>query len=687
VLHCEWFNSVLCDRQGQVVSILSFVQDVTEQHDTRAALESSQLELHRLNAELQARASEAMRESELRHGHLAEYATDMISCHTLEGQYLYASQASEALLGFRPEELVGRLAFDMFHPDDLEMIRHGHEQMLRNAGSWVVTYRLRHKQGGYVWVETTSRVIEVGDPSKPKQIVAVSRNVTERQNAEVALRESELRYRHLAEHATAMISLHDSQGCFTYLSPACQRLLGYHADELVGKMPRAIAHPDDRAAVINDMVRLRATSGADVVLSTFRARHKDGHYVWLESVSRNDGQEIVVVWRDISGRLDTEQRLRLVQSAVDQVQESVVITDTKLEHPGPHIVYVNPAFTAMSGYQPDEVYGLSPRVLQGAQTDRAVIDRLRSTLRRGESFTGQTTNYRKDGSTYVVELNINPLRDVDGRIVNWVAIQRDVTARHEAEGLKRAHREELAHVTRLSTMGEMASGLAHEINQPLTAISNYMNGGLQRVREDRISKQDLLAMMGRVADQAERAGQIIRRLRAFVSKRGTHRMRHQINFLVHDTVALLEANLKENQTTVQYDLAPNLPSLYVDGIQIEQVLLNLLRNAMDAMSDVEPQKRRVTLKTHLDKDGQVHVGVFDVGTGLSEAQLDHLFDPFFTTKENGMGMGLTISHSIVEAHGGRLWASANSPRGSHFHIVLPVEVGSQDRSKIAGEEV
>lgn len=671
VLDCEWFNSVLRDRQGKVLSILSFVQDETEKRKTRATLEANEAELRRLHAELQSRASEALRESELRYGYLADQATDLISCHDLEGHYFYASPSAEKFLGYKPQELIGQIPFQFIHPEDRERMHELHQREISGTGVWTATFRLCHKDGSYAWCETALRVVDSLNDDGQKQVIAVTRNIEERKKAEAALRESELRYRHLTENATDMISLHDAEGCFKFLSPACQRLLGYEPAELMGGRLQDLAHPEDRAAVVDGVHRLREASESELTRTTFRARHKDGQYVWLESTSRNDGHEIIVVSRDISGRLNAEQRLRLIQTAVDQVQEAVIITDTQLHRPGPNIVYVNPAFTAMTGYQPEEVYGKSPRILQGPQTEKTMLDRMRRGLSRGEPVDGQAVNYRKDGSTYVVEWNINPLRDVDGNIVNWVAIQRDITARFEQEELKRMHREELAHVTRLSTMGEMASGLAHEINQPLTAISNYMNGCLQRVKEDRITKQELIAAMGRVAGQADRAGQIIRRLRAFVTKRGTKRSPQEINELIHETVALIDANLRENETVITYRLAEGLPTLNLDGIQIEQVLLNLVRNAMEAMLGNPVIDRTIEIESGLNDAGEVFAAVSDVGVGMSPDQLNHLFEPFYTTKDHGMGIGLTISQSIIEAHGGRLWAETREPRGTTFRFTLP----------------
>lgn len=505
------------------------------------------------------------------------------------------------------------------------------------------------------------------------------------------LTRSEARLGLLAEHAIDIISQHSPDGRFRYVSPAITRELGWDPDELIGKLPREFVHPDDRDAVISARAEL-FSSGSRAVRREYRFRTRAGTYRWVESASRRvterAGDELVVVTRDISQRREAEQRLRLVQAAVTEVREGVVITDAALDAPGPRILYVNPAFTAMTGYAAREIEGLSPRVLQGPATSRQMLDRLRATLERGEPFSAETSNYRKDGTSYQVEWNIAPVRQPGGKITHWVSVQRDVTTLRQNEKMANLHRDQLAHATRLTMMGELASGLAHELNQPLAAIANYAAGALNRLEAadeingtHRIGHAPLRVAgeaLERVQAQATRAGTIIKRLRGFVNRRTSQRSVSNINDLIHEVILLNEADERMSRIDVRLSLAEGLSSCRLDVIQIEQVILNLLRNAMDAVQDQPQARRRIRLTTFKlaspaarDPAGWVCLDIADAGSGLGDDQLPRLFDPFYTTKSEGMGLGMTISQSIVEAHGGRLSAERNDQGGLTVRMRLP----------------
>lgn len=251
-------------------------------------------------------------------------------------------------------------------------------------------------------------------------------------------------------------------------------------------------------------------------------------------------------------------------------------------------------------------------------------------------------------------------------------VLRDVGDRRRAQERAREHLAELAHVTRLRMMGELMSEVSHEINQPLYAISNFAEASLNRLRSGAVDLKEILVWLEQIAVQANRAGEIIRRIGRFVRKSPARMTDTAINEIVRDVVDLLGVDGRLDAVDLDLQLSPNLPPVKVDRIQIEQVLVNLLRNALEAMADNPSASRRLSVRTEWAPSGAIRVAVRDNGRGLTSDELKRLFEPFFTTKAEGMGMGLSISHSIIEAHGGRMEAVANSDRGLTFQFTLPV---------------
>lgn len=249
---------------------------------------------------------------------------------------------------------------------------------------------------------------------------------------------------------------------------------------------------------------------------------------------------------------------------------------------------------------------------------------------------------------------------------------RDITAIREAEEIAHQHQNELVHVCRLSTMGEVATGLAHELNQPLTAIVNYAKGSIRRIQQNGNSQADsLLEAMDQVSTQAERAGEIIKRLRNLVRKRGFLKAETDLNAIVMDTINFIDFEIKKYQVKVVLKLSKQLLKVSVDTVQIEQVLLNLIRNALEAIDEFNPPIRRIYIETKRDNQYAL-LKLRDTGPGMAQNVLDLLFHPFFTTKSDGMGMGLAISQSIIQDHQGHLSAKSDLGKGTTFFMNLPL---------------
>jgi PAS domain S-box-containing protein len=268
-----------------------------------------------------------------------------------------------------------------------------------------------------------------------------------------------------------------------------------------------------------------------------------------------------------------------------------------------------------------------------------------------------------------------PLRDREGRVIKWFGSVVDLHDWKEAQHALQATQIELARVSRLTTMGELAASIAHEVNQPLTAVINNGSACLRLLANNNLGPEVLRrALEGIVAD-GTRASAVLARIRAFIKKEPAEKSELDINEVIQEVLVLAARELYENQVLPDHQLKTRLPSVLADRVQLQQVLLNLIMNGIEAMAAVTDRPRLLGMQSRIDESGDVLVAVSDSGTGFG-LELDRVFNPFFTTKVNGMGMGLSISRSIVESHGGRLWAAPNHPHGAVFSLTLPATGGS-----------
>jgi C4-dicarboxylate-specific signal transduction histidine kinase len=299
--------------------------------------------------------------------------------------------------------------------------------------------------------------------------------------------------------------------------------------------------------------------------------------------------------------------------------------------------------------------------------------------RPGMAYQTQSIRQAQGNKTITIyeihDTQINRWFEVRQRAIQWVdgrtasiQIATDITSRKEAEEMTRQQQEKLQLTSRLTTMGEMASSLAHELNQPLTAIANYSMGVYNRVRDGKMEQPDLLAALEKTSQQAERAGKIIRRIREFVKRSEPNRRACDIQTIVDNAVSFADIEAKKKSVSIRVSLPASMPMVQADPILIEQVLLNLLKNGVEAMQ--QSLRRELELRVELEEE-MVKFIVQDHGTGIAPDHLNKLFEPFFSTKAEGMGMGLNICRSIIEFHHGRLWVDSQLGQGSTFYFTLP----------------
>jgi len=374
---------------------------------------------------------------------------------------------------------------------------------------------------------------------------------------------------------------------------------------------------------------------------------------------------------DIDEEKQLEEALRTrerhLQSILETIPDAMIVID------GNGIMqFFSSAAERQFGYSEQEAIGQNVSILM-PNPDRSRHDgymaRYRSTGERhiigiGRIVTGQ----RKDGTTFPMHLSIGEMQS--GGMPYFTGFVRDLTEHQQTQARLQELQSELVHVSRLSAMGEMASALAHELNQPLAAISNYMKGSRRLLAASSDPNRPKLEnALDRAAEQAIRAGQIIRRLRDFVSRGESEKRVESLSKLIEEAGALGLTGAREQGVQLRFNLNPDHDLVLVDRVQVQQVLVNLFRNALEAMAQ-SPQRELIAANTQA-ADDMIEIEVSDTGSGFRENVKQNLFQTFFTTKETGMGVGLSISRSIIEAHGGRMWAEANPSGGATFRFTLP----------------
>lgn len=365
-------------------------------------------------------------------------------------------------------------------------------------------------------------------------------------------------------------------------------------------------------------------------------------------------------------RQRAEAHIRKLSGALEHSADVVAIVNCK-----GIVEYVNPAFEHITGYTREEAIGSNMNLLRSGQHGMEFYQRMWQTILQGESFRDTFINRRKDGALYYEEKTITPLKDARGNVLHYISTGKDVTQRRLAEEKARHHQAELAHVCRVSAVGEMAAAIAHELNQPLAAIVNYAQGGLHRLRTGDAGLAELQYALEHIAVLGSQSGEIIRRTRGFLRKGDPQRTRADINGIVQDSVELANLEARQKAVTLRLKLASELPPVSADVIQIEQVVLNLVHNAIQAIDAACTPQREVTIRTARSPSSGVDVMVSDTGPGLPVGDAERVFEPFFTTKPDGMGMGLCISRSIIETYGEQLRAMTNPEGGATFYFSLP----------------
>jgi PAS domain S-box-containing protein len=502
----------------------------------------------------------------------------------------------------------------------------------------------------------------------------VGRYITDRKRAEGALRASEERWRAMFETAPVGITMLDfERRRYLAANAAFQRMTGYTEDELRQLTALDVTHEDDRGTA------QRRIDAGDIGGQQKRYRRKDGEVIWADVsafvVPATDSTPAFLgaVIVDITDRKRAEAALRASEERWRTVFEAaaVGIATTDLEH---RYVTANETYQRMTGYTESELQHLTPEEITHSD-DLAATRRFLDGI-----FTGMHRSYRiekryrrKDGEVVWADVNPYFVPATESTPALCAAVVVDITERKRAEEALQQAQADLARLNRVMMLEEMAASIAHEVNQPISAVITNANAGLRWLGAQQPELDEVRQALNRIVRDGTRAGEVVGRIRALVRKVPPRRDPLEINEAIREVIVLTQTEVQRNGVRLQTQLSHDLPVVPADRIQLQQVIMNLVINAVEAMSSISDRPRDLTIVSGADDVTGVIVEVKDTGPGIEPESRDRLFQSFYTTKPDGIGMGLAISRSIVEAHGGRLAAVPNMPQGAVFRLTLPVE--------------
>ena len=503
----------------------------------------------------------------------------------------------------------------------------------------------------------------------------------ERRRAEEAMRESEARKGAILETALDCIITIDQEGRITEFNPAAEQIFGYCRAEAMGREIAELIIPPSLRESHRRGLRHYLATGEGPVLGRrieITARRADSTEFPVElAITRvpGDGPPTFTGYiRDITERRRAEAA-RAYLAAIVNSSDDAIVGET-LEG---IITSWNNGAERMFGYTAAEAVGqqiclIIPPERHGEE------EQLLERVRRGERIEHfETVRLRKDATHIDVSLTVSLIKDSEGHIIGASKIARDITARKRAEEALEKAQAELAHVTRVMTMGELTSSIAHEVNQPLAALVTNANACLRWLASQPPNLDEARECLPRIIRDGNRASEVITRIRSLVRKSSPAKERLDLGEMIQEVLAIINAEARRQGVVMRTELDAGLPPVRGDRVQLQQVVLNLVMNAIEAMKEVADRPRGLLIKTRPDASSQVLVAVQDNGVGLHEQNVERVFEAFYTTKAEGMGMGLAISRWIIEAHGGRLWAAASSGHGATFQFTLPSELVMGER--------
>ncbi len=593
------------------------------------------------------------------------------------------------------------LILQRVHPEDAALVKETIERASQNGKDFEHEYRLVMPDSSVKYVHVMAHALS--HESGGVEFVGAVMDVSDRKRAEEELRRSEAlaeqRLRLVVDTTPAMINSCRPDGYLDYVNKGWLDYFGFsletaldRADVMKMSVPsktdmhggdwQPIIHPEDLQG-FRDQWKATLASGKPGEHEA-RVRRFDGVYRWhlFRAVPLYDETRKPVKWYasafDIEDRKRAEEALRRSEGYLGEAQRLTCTGSWAWNVASRRSIYWSQENYRLFGFDPEGGIPLDEAFYQRVHPEDRDRVRREVFLERPEEGSHFDVEFRivlPDGAIKYLRSTGHPVRNISGDLLEYVGTSIDVTERKRAdEERERLHQAQadLAHVNRVTTMGELTASLAHEVNQPIAAAITNANTCMRWLAADTPNLEEARAAAMRIVKDGTRAAEIIKRVRLLFKKGNLERELVDLNEVVRDMIVLLRSEATRYSISVRTKLAADLPEVVGDRVQLQQVLMNLMINSIDAMRDVNGT-RELVVKSERGEYEQALVSVSDTGLGLPQQQADQIFNAFFTTKSHGTGMGLRISRSIVESHGGRLWAAENSPRGASFYVTLPTK--------------
>ena len=582
----------------------------------------------------------------------------------------YWNRGAEERYGWKREEAVGKISHQLMQtifPAPLEEIN---AELLR-TGRW--EGELVHTKRDGTQVIVASRwSMQQDAQGRCLGTLETNNDITERKRAEEERRYNTQLLRTMTDNASSMLFMVDAAGLTTFVNPAVERITGYRADELIGQVVHDKihhSHPDGRPyppseCPLSGAVRMRKpVRGEDLFV------RKDGTFFpvrYSASPIFRDGVPVgaVIEVQDVTESKAAEEEVRKQAELLSLAHDAILVRDLESR-----ITFWNQGAENTYGWTAEEAIGKVTHEL--LQTRFPVsLEAVDVALRERREWEGELTHITRKGTAIVVASRQSPRCDERGAAAAILEINRDITDTKRAEESLRKAQAELAHVTRVMTLGELTASIAHEVNQPLSGVVLNGNACLRWLGGDSPNLDEAREAARRIIRDGNRATDVIARIRALVRKTDEEKERLDINHAIQEVAALADGEVRKNRVALRMDLAADVPPVLGDRVQLQQVILNLVMNGVEAMASVADRPRELLIRSRQHESDKVLVAVQDSGIGIDGQNLEKIFNAFYTTKSQGMGMGLAISRSIVENHNGRLWAVPNDGPGATFQFTL-----------------